>query len=132
VTPSEGTPVLLPERWRVQLMTNHGLESVVRERFSSAGLSVLDWGSSRPTTMIVAAIDPSTAEAILKASGTRCVVVDVRLSKLLPAPGIRRLERRALGQHWTTEVPPGCPVSEIWDSPGRYFLHALEVLCADL
>ena len=95
-------------------------------QLSAAGLVLLDWGSPLTARVIVAGIDPSTAEFLLKAPRTtQCVVVDAHLSRWAPAPGARRLERAALARPNLVVVPPGCPVAEMWVEPARYFEHAI-------
>ena len=119
-------PVLLPEQWRVRLMVAPAERAKWCAQLSAAGLVLLDWNSSLPARVIVAGIDPSTAEFLLKAPRiTRCVIIDVHLSGWAPAPGVRRLERAALARPGLIFVPPGCPVAEMWADPARYFEHTI-------
>lgn len=119
-------PVLLPEQWRVRLMTASAERTEWFSQFSATGLTLLDWNSPLTGRVIVAGVDPSTAEFLLKAPlTTRCVIVDTHLSRWTPVPGVRRLERAALARPDLVVVPAGCSVAEMWANPARYFERAI-------
>lgn len=99
--------ISIPEAWRVRLMMGHRTEPFLNA-ISDSGLYVLDWNDPIPSRVIVANLDTSTAEVILKLPpSTKCVLITRKAVRFLPIYRFRRnsLERRALGRPDLVLVP---------------------------
>jgi hypothetical protein len=119
---SEAWQVVLPETWRVRLMRAPGQWQHWRAEFARSGvpLRVLDWEDALGDRLLVAALDLSTAELLLKLPPAATVVaidhVPERPHQLGRGVQSFLARARAVGVSWVAPVER--PVSPPWDILG--------------